>query len=97
MSDIHFVVERRPAQDRGTARREQYVFRVKDENNKTITEQNLELQSGQTVDVKFHCETPGLFSATVSNSKGTVQARRSVDIQEFAAEFAHTEIGRAHV
>jgi hypothetical protein len=90
-SDIHFVVERRLDQDRGVARKEQYVFRVIDENDKTITEQNLELQSGQTADVKFRCDTPGLFAATVSNRQGKVQARRSVDIKDVADELVQTE------
>ena len=68
-----------------------YVFRVVDNNDEIVTEQNLELQSGQTADVKFRCETPGLFSATVSNRLGTQQAQRSIDIQEVAVEFVRTE------
>jgi len=96
-SDIRLLVERRTTTASAPENTSDYVFRVTDAQKKMIKEQQLKLAPGQFAELQFRAADEGLYTATVLDNNGVIQATRSIDLHETQAELVQTSRDMEHL
>lgn len=89
-TDIRVVIEKRPDPAGGSTAAEPHTVRVTDEQDKTVTEQQVTLRPGATAEIAFRGEQPGVYKLAVLDSRGVIAASRSVELRDVAKEFLAT-------
>lgn len=96
-SDIRLLVERRTTSGSAPDAASDYILRVTDDQQQQISKQRLRLLPGKFEELQFRAGQEGLYTATVLDNNGIVQATRSIDLQETLAEMVQTSRDMEHL
>jgi hypothetical protein len=89
-TSIRVVLEKRRDPEDTAAGVSQYEFQVEDDQHQVVAGQSVELRPGNATEVTFVGDRMGLFTATVLDKRGVVQASRSIEIRDVGKEFLDT-------
>jgi len=89
-ADIRMVLEKRRTPGGGQAAKETYRFRVTGEDERALTDQTIELEPGQSVELTFVVEKSGIYRASVLDEQQNIVAARSLEIKAVHREFVYT-------
>ncbi len=89
-ADIRVVLQARPDPQQSQRAATNYRVEVADEQKQTISEQVLELRTGQSTEVKFQASEPGLYTVNATDGREVLQATRSIEIRDISLEFVDT-------
>ncbi len=87
---IRLTVRRRPDPRASQAAPQNYRVLVKDEKERPVADQAVELRPGASVEIAFPAQRPGLYAASVVDAAQGVLASRSLEISDVSAEFNNT-------
>jgi uncharacterized membrane protein len=87
---IRLTVRRRPDPRTSQAAPQNYRVLVKDEKERPVADQAVELRPGASVEITFPAQRPGLYAASVVDAAQNVLASRSLEISDVSAEFNNT-------
>jgi len=89
-TDIRIVLEKRRTPGGVQAVRERYRFRVTGEDDEALTDQTIELDPGQSVELTFAADKSGIYRASVLDEQQNVAVTRSLEIKAVHREFVYT-------
>jgi uncharacterized membrane protein len=89
-SDIRIALEQQPNPKNIGTKAQPFVLRVESPQKKLVHEQKMELVPGRPVETQFRANAEGLYTASVSDSRGQAVATRTIEIRDVNVELQNT-------